>query len=91
MAEIRWHPKAERVLGLVADRQAARIERAVDRLERFPLSGTPIEAVHPRLRRVLAGGGRTAWIVFYVYDPDSDQVTVIALGPPGVPVLPIEG
>ncbi len=91
MAEIRWHPKAERVLDLVGDRQAGRIERAVDRLERFPMSGTPIEGIHPRLRRVLAGAGRTAWSVFYVYEPRSDQVTVIALGPPGVPVLPSIG
>jgi plasmid stabilization system protein ParE len=91
MAEIRWHPRAERVLGLVADRQAARIERAVDRLERFPLIGNPLEGVHPRLRRVLAGGGRTAWSIFYVYQAESDQVTIIALGPPGVPVLPTVG
>jgi mRNA-degrading endonuclease RelE of RelBE toxin-antitoxin system len=88
MAAIRWHPRAERVLEVIDDRQAARIERALDRVERFPLSGTPIEGIHPRLRRVLAGGGRTAWSIFYVYDADTDSVTVIALGPPGVPVLP---
>lgn len=91
MAAIRWHPKAERVLELVANRQAARVERAVDRLERFPLSGTPIEGIHPLLRRVLAGGGRTAWSIFHLYEPESDQVTVVALGPPGVPVLPTVG
>ena len=71
------------------DRQAARVERALDRLERFPLSGTPIEGIHPRLRRVLAGGGRTAWSVFYTYDADRDHVIVVALGPPGVPVLSV--
>lgn len=91
MAAIRWHPRAERVLELLDDRQAARIERAVDRLERFPLIGTPIDDVYPHLRRVLAGGGRTAWSVFYLYEAQTDRVTVIALGPPGVPVLPTIG
>jgi plasmid stabilization system protein ParE len=91
MAAIRWHPEAERVLELLADRHAQRIERAVDRLERFPLSGTPIEGIHQHFRRVLAGGGRTAWSVFYLYDPEGDQVTVVALGPPGVPTLPFVG
>lgn len=88
MARIRWHPQAERVLDAVDDRLAARIVRAVDRLERFPLSGTPIEGIHPHLRRILAGSGRAAWSIFYVHDADHDLVTVIVLGPPGVPVLP---
>jgi mRNA-degrading endonuclease RelE of RelBE toxin-antitoxin system len=88
MAAVRWHPKAEKVLELLDVPQARRIERAVDRLERFPLSGGPIEGVHPHLRRVLAGGGRTAWSIFYSYEPEDDRVTIVALGPPGIPVLP---
>jgi mRNA-degrading endonuclease RelE of RelBE toxin-antitoxin system len=88
MAEIRWHPRARRILQSIDERQAVRIERALERVERFPFRGTPIEGIRPRLRRVLAGGGRTAWSVFYEYEPEHDQVTVIALGPPGLPVLP---
>jgi hypothetical protein len=91
MAAIRWHPKPETVLRQLDDRQATRILRAVDRLERFPLSGAPIEGVHPQLRRAPAGGGRTAWSIFYAYDPAEDRVSVVALGPPGVPVLPRAG
>jgi mRNA-degrading endonuclease RelE of RelBE toxin-antitoxin system len=87
MARIRWHPRAERVVQLLDDRQATRIVRAIDRLERFPRSGTPIERIHPNLRRILAGAGRAVWSVFYTYDAERDQVTIIALGPPGVPVV----
>lgn len=87
MAEIRWHPRARRVLAVLDDRRLERLERAVDRIGRFPRSGTPMEGVNPHLRRVLAGAGRTAWSVSYTYEATQDRVIVIALGPPGVPVL----
>jgi plasmid stabilization system protein ParE len=88
MAKIRWHPRAEDVLHLLDERQAVRIGRAVDRLERFPRSGSAVSGVHPNLRGLLAGGGRTAWSVFYTYEAGIDAVTIVALGPPGLPVLP---
>src|SRR5215472_7904875 len=87
VAEIHWHPGAKHVLDLLDYREAARVERAVDRLERFPLSGTPIEGCGPGMRRALAAGGRAAWSIFYQYAATSDELTVVALGPPGVPVL----
>ena len=43
------------------------------------------------LRRILGGGGRTAWSVFYVRDAGADQVTIVGLSPPGVPVVPLVG
>jgi hypothetical protein len=58
---------------------------------RFPLSGSPVEGIVPGLRRILAGGGRTAWSVCSLYDAQNDTVTVMALGPPGVPVLSVTG
>jgi hypothetical protein len=91
VAEIRWHPRAKYVLDLLDYREAARVERAVDRLERFTLCGTPIESGGVGLRRALAGGGRVAWSIFYQYAAERDELTVIALGPPGVPVVPLAG
>ena len=43
------------------------------------------------MRGALPAGGRVAWSIFYQYAATTDELTVIALGPPGVPVLPFIG